>query len=95
MARATAALTSVGDAIFHVEPCPELFAVWEAAIPEEARTSDPERGRWWFSSEYLDLALGLAERFVDVELVDGPRWRSTPCPCQGALHRVRRLRGAA
>ena len=95
MARATATLTSVGDAIFHVKPCPELLAAWEAAIPDDARSCDPERGRWWFSSEYLDIALGLAERFYDITLVDGPRWRSTLCPCRGALHRVRRLAGVA
>ena len=95
MARATATLTSVGDAIFHLEPCPELFAAWEAAIPEEARSFDHRRARWWFSAEYVDLALGLADRFLDVELVDGPRWRSTFCLCRGALHRVRRLAGGA
>ncbi len=95
MTRATATLTSCGDAVFRGCDHPQLLAAWEAAIPEDARSFDHRRGRWWVSGEYADAALGLAERFLDVEVVDGPRWRSTICPCQGVLHRVRRLRGAA
>ncbi len=93
MARATATLTSCGDAVFHLEPPPELLAAWEAAIPEGARTFDPRCRRCWVSGEYADTALGLAERYADVELIDGPRWRATACPCRGALYQVRRLVG--
>ncbi len=95
MARATATLTTVGDAVFTGCDDPQLLAAWEAAIPESARTFDPRRRRWWFSGEYADTALGLAERYADIELIDGPRWRATACPCRGALHQLRRLRGAA
>ncbi len=95
MARATARLTSVGDMVFSGCDHPQLLAAWEAAIPEAARTCDPGRRRWWFSAEYVDRALSLAERYHDVELVDGPRWRSTVCPCRGLVHQLLRLRGAA
>ncbi len=95
MTRATARLTSVGDVIFHLEPPPELLDGWAAAIPESARTFDPRRRRWWFAAEHVDRALALAERHADIELIDGPRWRSSGCPCRGALHQVRRLAGRA
>ncbi len=93
MARATARLTSVGDVVFSGCDHPQLLAAWEAAIPAAARTFDPRRRRWWVSGEYADTALGLAERYADIELVDGPRSRSSGCPCRGALYRVRRLVG--
>ncbi len=93
MARATATLTACGDAVFHLEPPPALLAAWETAIPEDGRSFDHRRRRWWFSGEYADTALGLAERYADIELVDGPRSRSSGCPCRGALYRVRRLVG--
>ncbi len=95
MPRATATLTASGDAIFHNCDHPELLGAWAAAIPNDARTCDPERRRWWFPAEYVDLALALAERFLDIRLVDGPRSRATFCPCQGALHQLRRLAGVA
>ncbi len=95
MARATATLTSCGDAIFRLQPSPELLAAWAAAIPDDARSCDPERQRWWFAAEHVDRALALAERYADVALIDGPHSRSTFCPCQGALHQVRQLAGVA
>ena len=95
MARATATLTSCGDVVFHLQPSPELLTAWQMAIPEAARTFDPRHRRWWVSGEYADLALALAERHTDVELIDGPRWRSSTCPCRGALHQLRRLAGVA
>ena len=95
MPRATARLTSVGDVIFSGCDDPQLLAAWEAAIPAEARSCDPGRRRWWMSGEYADTALGLAEQFLDIQLVDGPRWRATLCPCRGALHQVHRLVGRA
>ncbi len=95
MARATATLTSCGDAVFRNCNHPELLARWRAAVPEDARTFDPRRGRWWFSAEYVDLALALAERYTDVELVDGPHWRSSTCPCQRLVYRLHRLSGVA
>ncbi len=93
MARAAARLTSVGDVIFTGCDDPQLLAAWEAVIPATARTFDPRRRRWWVSGEYADTALGLAERYTDVELIDSPRSRATLCPCRGALHQVRRLAG--
>ena len=95
MTRATATLTSTGNVIFRLHPSPELLAAWETTIPESERSLDHQRGRYWFSAEYVDLALGLAERFLDIELVNGPYSRSSLCPCQGALHHVRRLAGRA
>jgi hypothetical protein len=95
MARATARLTSAGNAVFSGCNHPQLLAAWEAAIAAATRSFDHRRGRLWVSGEFADTALGLAERFLDIQLIAGPRWRSTFCPCQGALHRVRRLRGAA
>ncbi len=95
MPRPTATLTACGDAVFHLDPPPELLDGWAATIPEGGRSFDHRRGRWWFAAEHVDQALGLAERFLDVELVDGPRWRATACPCRGALHQLRRLAGVA
>ncbi len=97
MARATATLTTNGDAIFHLTPPPELTAAWTTNIPEDARTFDPRRRRWWFAAEHVDRALALAERHLDLDitLVDGPRWRSTVCPCRGLVHQLRRLAGRA
>ncbi len=95
MTRPTATLTTTGDVVFAGCDHPELLAAWEATIPESARTFDHRRGRWWFSGEYADSALGLAERYADIELIDGPRWRATACPCRGALYQVRRLAGVA
>ena len=85
MVRATATLTARGETVFHLEPSPELLAAWEMATPEAARTFAPQRRRWWFSGEYADTALGLTERSLDIQLIDGPRWRSSTCPCRGAL----------
>ncbi len=97
MPRATATLTASGDAVFHLQPSPELLAAWEAAIPDNARSFDPGRGRWWFAAEHVDRALALAERHLDLDitLIDGPRSRATACACRGALYQVRRLAGVA
>ncbi len=95
MARATATLTTVGDAVFTGCDDPQLLDAWAATIPAAARSCDPRRRRWWFAGEYADTALALAERYHDVELIDGPRWRSSTCPCRGALHQLRRLAGRA
>ncbi len=95
MPQATARLTTLGDVVFTGCDDPEIIAAWETAIPEGARSCDHQRRRWWFSGEYVDLALALAERHLDVELIDGPRWRSSTCVCRGALHQLRRLRGVA
>ncbi len=95
MPRATARLTTAGDAVFTGCDDPQLLAEWEAAIPADGRNLDHRRRRWWFAAEHVDRALDIAERYHDVELIDGPRWRSSGCPCRGALHRVRRLAGVA
>ena len=97
MSRATATLTSCGDAVFHLEPSPELLATWTAAIPESGRSFDPRRRRWWFAAEHVVRALALAERHLDLDitLVDGPRSRATFCPCRGLVHRLHRLSGVA
>ncbi len=95
MFRPTAKLTSTGDAIFSHCDNPQLHAAWTTSIPEDARSCDPQRRRWWFAAEHVDRALAIAERYHDVELIDGPRSRSSGCPCRGALHRVRRLAGVA
>lgn len=87
--RATATLTSVGDVIFRGCITPALLAAWETRIPPEARSHDPERRRCWISAEYLDVALALAERYHDVELVDGPRSRATRCLCRTAIAQLR------
>ncbi len=93
--RATVRLTSTGNAIFSGCDHPELHAAWTTSIPESARSCDPQRRRWWFAAEYVDQALAIAERYDDVALIDGPRWRATACPCQGLVHRLRRLAGGA
>ncbi len=97
MARATATLTSCGDVIFHGCDHPQLHDAWAAAIPEDGRSFDHRRRRWWFAAEHVDRALALAERHLDLDitLVDGPYSRATICPCRGALHQVRRLAGVA
>ncbi len=93
MTRATATLTACGDVVFHLEPPRELLDGWEAAIPADGRRFDHRRRRWWFAAEHVDRALALAERHLDITLVDGPYSRATACPCRGALYRVRRLVG--
>lgn len=87
---ATATLTSVGDVVFHHCITPALLDAWEARIPPEARSHDPERRRCWIAAEYLDVALALAERYHDVELIDGPRSRATHCLCRATLTQLRR-----
>ncbi len=95
MTRPTARLTTVGDVIFAGCDHPQLHEAWETAIPEDGRSFDHRRRRWWFAAEHVDRALALAERHHDVELIDGPRWRATFCPCRGAFQQLRRLRGVA
>ncbi len=95
MTRATARLTTIGDVVFSGCDHPELIAAWRATIPETAQTFDPRRRRWWFAAEHVDRALDIAERYHDVELIDGPRWRSSTCVCRGTLHQLRRLAGRA
>ncbi|MDP9371682.1 MAG: hypothetical protein M3Q65_04345 [Chloroflexota bacterium] len=95
MPRTTATLTTTGDVVFTGCDHPEVLAAQAASIPESERSIDPQRRRCWVSGEYLDLALSLAERYLDLTLIDGPRWRSSTCPCRGALYQVRRLAGRA
>ncbi len=95
MPRPTARLTTTGAAVFHNCDHPELLAAWETAIPEDGRSFDHRRRRWWFAAEHVDQALTLAERHLDLDitLVDGPYSRATVCPCRGLVRRLYHLAG--